>query len=487
MEDLRDKLSGNENIEKAILIAGEKDEKRILAEAIQKQIARKKCFIAPAEKIVSDDGGESISFRGLHVKENEDLYLAVFTSVEEMEKGPSTDYIPCDIRVLLDIIHDADEYKGMVLNPWGNGYVLGMDYVEQLRKNSILHDAIRFATEKHEGQFRKGTMMPYIVHPIETMQILHSMNSNAELLMAGVLHDTMEDADVSYDELELLFGETVANLVSAHSENKELTWEERKETEIQDTIHAPVILKKLVLADKLANLRSIARDYTAIGDELWKRFTKGKEQQAWYYSEIQDALWDMQNYPESKDAYWELVALYKDVFVSYYLEENNGMLYQQDTSGQIYALKKGLPQWKEAARIPKTAIQVERKYAERIEDNWNEPFWKLHEQDLMDARYNLFSSTRRSIAITLQDRKLVFSAEDWGRECEIISGKDEYEFWYALDEENTRRFLVQLRFQYGIRYKLETILKKAFGEDNGPEEFRKFCEGVQVGYHFGSY
>ena len=225
MEDLRDKLSGNENIEKAILIAGEKDEKRILAEAIQKQIARKKCFIAPAEKIVSDDGGESISFRGLHVKENEDLYLAVFTSVEEMEKGPSTDYIPCDIRVLLDIIHDADEYKGMVLNPWGNGYVLGMDYVEQLRKNSILHDAIRFATEKHEGQFRKGTMMPYIVHPIETMQILHSMNSNAELLMAGVLHDTMEDADVSYVELELFFGETVANLVSAHSENKELTWE----------------------------------------------------------------------------------------------------------------------------------------------------------------------------------------------------------------------------------------------------------------------
>lgn len=487
MDELREQLEGNETVEQAILIAGANDEKRILAEAIQKQIAKKKCFIAPVEKIVSDDGGESISFRGLHVEDSEDLYLAAFTSVEEMEKGPSIGYTPCDIRVLLDIIHDADDYKGMVLNPWGNGYVLGMNYVEQLRKNSILHDAIRFATEKHEGQFRKGTMMPYIVHPIETMQILHSMNSNVDLLMAGVLHDTIEDAGVTYEELELFFGEVVANLVAAHSENKELTWEERKEKEIQDTIHAPVILKKLVLADKLANLRSVARDYERTGEELWERFNRPKEKQAWYYSKIQDALWDMQNYPETKDAYWELVGLYKDVFVSFYIDEVKGMLYQQDTSGEIYALKKGLPQWKAVARIPKTAMQVERKYAERLEDNWNEPFWKLHEQDLADGRYYLYSSTRRSTAITLQEGKLVFSVEDWGKECESINGKNEYEFWYALDEDNTRRFLVQLRFQYGTRYRLETILQKVFGEDNGPEEFKKICEEVIVEYRFGSY
>jgi len=79
------------------------------------------------------------------------------------------------------------------------------------------------------------------------------------------------------------------------------------------------------------------------------------------------------------------------------------------------------------------------------------------------------------------------SVEDFGEACESINGKDEYEFWYALDEDNTRRFLVQLRFKYGIRYKLETILKKAFGEDNAPEEFRKFCEEVMVEYHFSSY
>lgn len=487
MDSLKEKLQGNDEIEKAILNAGETDSNRVITQAIQKQIARKKCFIAPVEKTASDDGGETISFRALHMKKDDALYLAAFTSIEELEKGQPTDYVPCDIRVLLDVIHDTDKFQGFVLNPWGNGYALGMEHVEMLRKHNILHDAIRFATERHEGQYRKGSMVPYIVHPIETMQILYSMNASVDLLMAGVLHDTLEDTETEFEELELLFGETVANLVAAHSEEKEKSWEERKEKEIQDTIHAPVILKKLVLADKLANLRSVARDYERTGEELWERFNRPKEKQAWYYSKIQDALWDMQNYPETKDAYWELVGLYKDVFVSFYIDEVKGMLYQQDTSGKIYALKKGLPQWKEAARIPKTVMQVERKYAERLEDNWNEPFWKLHEQDLADGRYYLYSSTRRSTAITLQDGKLVFSVEDWGNECENINGKDEYEFWYALDEDNTRRFLVQLRFQYGIRYKLETILKKAFGEDNGPEEFRKFCEKVMVEYHFGSY
>ena len=319
------------------------------------------------------------------------------------------------------------------------------------------------------------------------MQILHSMDAGVELMMAGVLHDTLEDTETTYDELELLFGEKVANLVQAHTEDKDKSWEERKQKEIQDTVDGDINLKALVLADKLANLRAIARDHERIGDELWTRFTKGKDKQAWYYSTIQDALWETQLYPEIKDAYWEFVGLYKDVFVTYYVDEAKGVLYQHDTNGDIFALSKGIPQWKEETKISKRAVQLERKHAERIEDNWNEPFWMQHEKDLKDANYHLFSSTSRSIELTIKDGKLILSVEDFGPGCESISGKDEYEFLYALDEDNTKRFLVQLRFQYGTRYKLETILKKAFGEDSGPEAFRKFCEEVSVAYSFSSY
>ena len=484
---LNELLKGNDKVEEKIVETLAEDNYLPLLAILQKQIGKKKCFLAPVDEKDSDDGGKILKLRSWKLPEDENVYLAAFTSLDELQKGPKTECVPYDIRLLLDIAYEADEYSGLAINPWGKGIILEEKQINLLRKNSLLHDAIRFATEKHEGQCRKGTMIPYIVHPMETMQILHSMDAGVELMMAGVLHDTLEDTETTYDELELLFGKKVADWVQVHTEDKQKTWEERKEKEIQDTIDGDINLKALVLADKLANLRAIARDYARIGDELWTRFSKGKENQAWYYSAIQDALWDTQLYPEIQGAYWEFVGLYKDVFVTYYMDEAKGMLYQQDTNGEIFALKKGIPQWNSISKISKNVIQVERKHAERVEDNWNEPFWKLHERDLEDARYNLFTSNRRSTEITIQERKLVLSVEDFGEVCESINGKDEYEFWYALDEDNTRRFLVQLRFKYGVRYKLETILKKAFGKDNAPEEFRKFCEEVMVEYHFSSY
>lgn len=77
-------------------------------------------------------------------------------------------------------------------------------------------------------------------------------------------------------------------------------------------------MKMLVMVDKVSNLRSIAADYRALGDELWKRFNAPVEKQAWYYSGVQDPLWDMQLDPDAAPVYWEMVGLYKDVFVKFY-------------------------------------------------------------------------------------------------------------------------------------------------------------------------
>jgi len=62
----------------------------------------------------------------------------------------------------------------------------------------LIQKAIIFATKKHEGQKRKGTDIPYIVHPMEVMQILTAMDCSQNVIIAGILHDTLEDTDTLF-------------------------------------------------------------------------------------------------------------------------------------------------------------------------------------------------------------------------------------------------------------------------------------------------
>lgn len=354
--------------------------------------------------------------------------------------------------------------------------------------NARLNQAIYFATERHAGQFRKGTTTPFIVHPMETMTILASMKADTDLLIAGILHDTVEDTNTTIDEIRILFGTEVAKLVGEHSEDKSKTWEERKEKEYNDTCSAPIRLKKLVLADKLANLRSIYRDYKDVGNELWDRFSAGAGKQAWYYGKMVDALYELQHYADTEYFYWEMLGLYKGVFVIYSLDESKGVLYQENIAGEKYRLKKGKPEWTPyEGTTPKKAVTVNRKYAERLEDNWNEPFWETLERDMSDCSYSLYSSTSRSLDVLLSGRQLTFSGSDYGKECEMINGKDEYEFHYSVDEENTYALLMTLRNKSGIRYKLETVLKNEFGYDDGSVRFEQFCKNNGITYKFFSF
>ena len=178
-----------------------------------------------------------------------------------------------------------------------------------------LNEAIIFATEKHSGQLRKGTDLPYIVHPMEVLNILTRMNAHEALLMAGVLHDTVEDTDATMEEITALFGEETAALVDAHTEkNKQLPWWERKLASVEHLRTAPRDVKLLILADKLSNMRSMAADYAHIGDKLWDRFCADKVMQSRYYSMSIDALEEMQRDSDAKWAYWELKHWYQQVF-----------------------------------------------------------------------------------------------------------------------------------------------------------------------------
>lgn len=156
----------------------------------------------------------------------------------------------------------------------------------------MLDDAIEFATKAHEGQFRKGTRRPYIVHPIEVADIVSTMTKDEEVICAAVLHDTIEDCrGITKDVLRLRFGERVADMVMQESEDKSQSWEERKGATIQRLKNASLPVQMIGLADKLSNMRDIDRDYPAEGEQLWTRFRmQSKEALAWYYKEIRDVL-----------------------------------------------------------------------------------------------------------------------------------------------------------------------------------------------------
>lgn len=153
-----------------------------------------------------------------------------------------------------------------------------------------IQKAIIFATLKHLKQKRKGTEIPYIVHPMEVMQILTDLDCSENTIIAGILHDTLEDTETTPEEILKEFGEDVLSLVKLESEDKSKTWKERKQETINHLKTAMLDVKLICFADKLSNLRSIYRDNLDIGDKIWDRFNATREDLHWYYKGIIDVI-----------------------------------------------------------------------------------------------------------------------------------------------------------------------------------------------------
>ena len=205
------------------------------------------------------------------------------------------------------------------------------------------------------------------------MNILNRMEADNNLMMAGLLHDTVEDTETTYMDIRNEFGMDVAAMVAAHTKNPDMTWEEVRRHKIEEMNEASFRVKLLIMADMTANLRSLWRDYRHIGEELWERFNAPKEKQAWFYGAMQDKLGDMQKYLETAEIYWEMVGLYKDLFVKFYIDSETDIIYQDCADGTCYMLRKDICEW-EPAELPEGLPAVPRHLAERIEDNWKDLF-----------------------------------------------------------------------------------------------------------------
>ena len=181
----------------------------------------------------------------------------------------------------------------------------------------LLDRAIIFAVKAHAGTERRGKGYPYIVHPMEAVEIVSTMTKDQELLAAAALHDTVEDTDVTVEQIREEFGDRVASLVADESDempagvSEEDSWHSRKQAAIDRLAKASHDAKIVALGDKLSNMRAIARDYAVQGDALWNIFhAKTPKDHEWHYRGLANSLKEL----EDTFAYQEFVKLIDQVF-----------------------------------------------------------------------------------------------------------------------------------------------------------------------------
>lgn len=126
-----------------------------------------------------------------------------------------------------------------------------------------LVEAISFAAKKHKTQKRKGAdSEPYINHPLEVLNLLVNVAEieDYDILIAAVLHDTVEDTETKREEIAALFGEKVASMVMELTDDKSLPKAERKKLQIEHAPHISTGAKQIKLCDKISNIRDVTQN-----------------------------------------------------------------------------------------------------------------------------------------------------------------------------------------------------------------------------------
>jgi (p)ppGpp synthase/HD superfamily hydrolase len=151
--------------------------------------------------------------------------------------------------------------------------------------------ALSLAASAHRRQLRKGTDVPYIIHPVHVSVILIRHGFDEEVAIAGLLHDVVEDQDVPLQQIEAQFGPAVAEMVAALTERKrvggtERPWEVRKREALEQIRHASRGAVAIKAADALHATRTLAADLRRKGATVWAPFHRGPDQSSWYYHQI---------------------------------------------------------------------------------------------------------------------------------------------------------------------------------------------------------
>jgi len=148
--------------------------------------------------------------------------------------------------------------------------------------------AFLFAADKHHGQTRKASTIPYIAHLMGVASLVLEFGGDEDLAIAALLHDVVEDCGGApvLAEVRRRFGPRVAKVVDGCTDSDTTPkppWRQRKETYIRHLKSSDAETRLVSAADKLNNVRSILADYRDIGESIWARFNGGRDGTLWYY------------------------------------------------------------------------------------------------------------------------------------------------------------------------------------------------------------
>ena len=180
-----------------------------------------------------------------------------------------------------------------------------------MRLSPRFEAALVMATQLHAGQMRKGTEeqkrngteIPYVSHLLGVSSLVLEHGGSEDQAIAALLHDAVEDQGgiKTLDRIRDHFGSEVAEIVDHCTdayEDPKPEWRERKETYVDEVPNMPATAALVSCADKLHNARAILSDLREVGDELWGRFTGGKNGTRWYYSSLVEAFDDVEDFDE---------------------------------------------------------------------------------------------------------------------------------------------------------------------------------------------
>ena len=154
-------------------------------------------------------------------------------------------------------------------------------------------EAFRFAAEKHAGQTRKASTIPYISHLLGVATLVLEFDGDEDLAIAALLHDVVEDCGGTpmQKEVQRRFGSHVATIVEGCTDadtDPKPSWRARKEKYISHLKTADLDTRMVSAADKLHNVRSIVADHREVGESIWDRFSGGRDGTLWYYRALLD-------------------------------------------------------------------------------------------------------------------------------------------------------------------------------------------------------
>ena len=148
-------------------------------------------------------------------------------------------------------------------------------HLETIKYKELYNKALEYASKKHEGTYRKGTNKPYITHPLEVSKLVSMyLYNNPEVdtfKIAALLHDTLEDTDATYEELIELFGQRIADVVKAVTNDKDEKKEKGKDKYLAEKMTG---MKEVVLTLKLCDRLQNMDDVRYADEEFNKKYTR---------------------------------------------------------------------------------------------------------------------------------------------------------------------------------------------------------------------